>query len=210
MRRLVLLAMLLAGCAKTYAELAPFDCPEDHLCPDPFVCVLVNGTGECRDHQPCTLGGNQCSDPDRQRCTLMKTAARTVKAECTVQYGTGAEGTECSVLLYTRGTSFAVGQGLGDQFPGEDRFCANGLICHNLPMLPAASGVTSGKCRRFCKADADCGSASIRCLDAFGKTVTDATVALPDKTGVCYPACTLLGTGECTAGTACQVAIDVN
>ena len=128
MRGILVLLLALAGCAKTYEELVPFNCAGDHLCPAPYVCILVNGTGVCHESQPCTLGGTGCASPDRPRCTLMQTALKTASAQCTVQYGTGAEGTECALLVYADEGVFVQGNGLGDHFPGEDRFCNNGPV----------------------------------------------------------------------------------
>lgn len=209
MRRALLMLALVLGCGKTYQELAPFNCTADHLCPDPLVCILENGTGVCREDQPCTLGGNDCHDTTRTRCALMRTGTQKASPQCVVQYAQSREGQDCAILFYASDT-FQVGNGLN--FPGEDRSCDNGLICHNLPMLPSVQGQNyPAQCRRFCTSDADCGgSASSRCLDAFGKTVTSFPVATAKRTGVCYPTCTLLGSGQCTPGTACQVGIDVS
>ena len=210
MRRLLVVLAVMLGCGKTYQELAPITCAQDHLCPDPLVCILENGTGICREDQRCTPGSSDCRDVTRPRCTIMRIASQLAASECTVQYAQATEGQGCALILYSTDTS-GLSPGLGTNFPGEDRFCNNGLICHSPTLTPATQGVSfDAKCRRFCSADADCGSSALSCLDAFGKTVTSAAVSVPKPTGVCYPSCALLSSGQCPAGSACQVAIDVS
>lgn len=237
MRALLLAAACCAAlsCAKTYEDLVASGekvaCPGDHLCPGTDVCVIWQGENFCKHTLPdCSLINQDCSTKYgaradfelRKRCALMQIGTGRVGAQCTEQYADGVEGTQCSVLLAGEPGNFSGVLGL--TFPSEDRSCRAGLICHSLTMVPSSSTVasTDGTCRRFCRDDTDCGNptqtsggGALRCIDAFGKTVTTAAVDTgPDgHLGVCFPTCTLsttsAGTG-CGAGLACQVVMAVN
>jgi hypothetical protein len=208
-----LLAGALASCGQTYQEIGLFNCPEDHSCPEGMACVLLNGTEQCVQKHSCDLftpascQGATGGQYTLTRCALMMTNPALVEAQCVEQYGAAPEGTACQQL-------YAQNQGIGGgitstDFPVEDRFCANGSICHSFSMQRSYVGVTNGNCRRFCKADGDCASAQ-RCLDAFSPAVTAATVSISPRPGVCYPSCTLMSAASgCANGEQCTIGLDV-
>ncbi|MBS2025389.1 MAG: hypothetical protein JST92_23560 [Deltaproteobacteria bacterium] len=212
---LIVCALVAAGCAKTYEEQGTFGCAEDHSCPEGWSCALLNGDGRCVPEEQCDpLDTSSCSGVTseghpRTRCTVMMTNPGLARAECVEQYGAAVEGTDCLMRFALNYSTTPI------DFPLEDRFCADGTICHaytldNGQATALSEPTLSGKCRRLCGQDSECGAGQ-RCLDAFGKLMTSVTVNVTPRPGVCYPTCTLMpsGAGDCGVGEECQVSFDV-
>lgn len=221
MRTLLLAVAIAAGlsCGKTYQELGTFACAQDHDCPDALTCILINGSGSCLQSLTCdplataSCPGAADQESSRTRCTVMRTRTGLVESQCVHQYGKLPLNSGCQ-LLFAKNVGGGSSGGASDAFPLEDRSCANGTICHNLSMSgPTTSGsIASGFCRPFCKSDTDCAGGQ-RCLDAFDKRVTTATVEVSPRLGVCYPTCTILpasgSVSGCSVGEECALAANL-
>lgn len=174
---------LLGGCGADPAavdaaapDLATLDAAAPDLAP-PADLAATDDAFQFPPQITCDPIAQDCTDPARPKCSITVDANGTLP-RCVQSLGAKKEGEACLRL------------GAGTAAQGHDD-CARGLFCTFIGAAQALADPPRA-CRRFCRADKDCG-ASAMCVRLDGVDPAD---------GACVPTCTLFGS-DCPMGMAC-------